>query len=35
MDSKDDPVPDKTKDALSEPKDLECLQKSLLREVAT
>jgi hypothetical protein len=33
--SKDDPVPGQTKDVLSEPKDLDHLQKSLLRVVAT
>jgi hypothetical protein len=35
IDSKDDPVPGQTKDALSEPKNLEYPQKILLRVVAT
>jgi hypothetical protein len=35
MDSKDDPVSSQTKDALSEPKDLDYLQKYFLRVVAT
>jgi hypothetical protein len=35
MDSKDDPVLGQTKDALSEPKNLNYPQKSLLRVVAT
>jgi hypothetical protein len=35
MDSKGDPVSGQTKDALLEPKNLDYLQKSLLRVVAT